>query len=401
MGHPEQAAAIGRTVGATLPGLIGPDDRGGHRGPPRVVRIRVPGQRCDAGNPQGWNRMQADRGPVLADPRLQSDVFPGFVRSRDHHPIPRPQAGRPTVRNPEPDRSLDRRARPDEGQARLSSGHDRKIRRKGLGGMVDPVDPHEFQIPRHGRSRPEGQGGVFGPFRPGKSVPARGTGSFDRQPVEEVARAGPDGHDAGDRRERLLRGPAEPGGLRDRPEGLGSVVREGFARHGDRQAPVGKRAGQTHRQGQARVGSAAGIEELPRPPERKALPEQLIGESSGVGRGFDRLGGQPPRGLVVAVLAGRGGRVHGDHHLGPQRPDEAHQSAERVVMAPAFEGDGKALGVGEIGLVEEVGLLHAQPPEGVAQFDFAQDSQGRTRLGSDHVAPALTAGAVDMGDRAS
>ena len=137
----------------------------------------IPGEGGDPRDLQEWHWVQADRSPVVADPRQQRDVFTGSRRGRDAHTISRCHSRRPARWSLELHRSLGQRTAPEKGQARFLAGDDGDIGLKGLGCMGDPVDANKLPVPSHSGSRDEKQVRVFDSLRHWKPIPTRGTGS--------------------------------------------------------------------------------------------------------------------------------------------------------------------------------------------------------------------------------
>lgn len=191
-------------------------------------------------------------------------------------------------------------------------------------------------------------------------------------------------------------GASEPWGAEEAAEGLGSVVAEGFAGDVGGDASVGEGLGGGDGGDVGACG--AGVEQFAGLPGVEAFGGELGGEPGRVCGGEEGFGGEDASGLVVAVLSRVGGRVHGEDDVGAEGADDAHQFFQGDLLVPFAEGSAEALGVEEVLLIEEVDMADAEDAEGIAEFGFAEDAEGGTGLGADHVAAAFAAGGVGVGD---
>ena len=128
--------------------------------------------------------------------------------------------------------------------------------------------------------------------------------------------------------------------------------------------------------------------DLPRLPGPQAFA-QLLREAPRVGRRPEGVGRQSARGLVVLAAAVSGERQR-QHHVGTEGPHDAHDVAERVVVAPLREGLLDAEREAELVRAAEV-LLDRVVAVQRHQLGRAQDAERVEQLRADRVLPALAA----------
>jgi hypothetical protein len=270
------------------------------------------------------------------------------------------------------------------------AGDDRDVGREVRGEVADALGGGPCQVVADGGSRAEGKGCGRRGGRERHDPDRFGCGKV----FEKVGAPGARGDHGLDQGERL--GATQPRGVGEPSETLGAVMAEGVAGDVGGGLSVDEGFGGGHR-GDG-VSAGAGEEEFAGLPGGEAFLAELLGERFRVGGGREGLGGEDAGRLVMSVLARVGGGVEGDDDLGAEGPDQSDEAAEGIGPVPFPQGGGVAFGVEEVLLFQEVAGADAEEAEAVAEFGFAEDSEGGTPVGSDHVAAAFTAGDVGVGD---
>src|SRR4051794_18630030 len=78
--------------------------------------------------------------------------------------------------------------------------------------------------------------------------------------------------------------------------------------------------------------------ELARLPNVQSFVLELRCETGRVGCGIKRFGRENASRLMVAMLAGHGSGIHGDHYLRPKRANQADEPLKRSLPAPFLKG---------------------------------------------------------------
>ena len=375
----EPAAAIRRVRDRPLPCPRVRDGVDRQRGPRRSRVVRADRERLgDVPDAQRRHRMQPRRGPQdgTLDGRRRGQLGIGgeTLRRRDQHAhavlggrgeahVHALEVELPTRRR----REIHHRVHAVGGRVEGAeedvvhlTGDDRHVRRELRCRVLDPLLLHPPAVALDRGTRHEGQlEPALGHAVARREHPQRRR-VRDGQAAHEIGLVGREGDDALHQRQVLRT--AEPRRVAEVPERLRPVVGQRFARDLRRRAAVGQRP--VHGDGRAGPGRAAEIE-LPRLPRPQSFVRDLLREDLRIRReveGFDR---QQARRLMVAVLPGGRRRVHRDDDFRPQRAEEPHQAAQRLLVAPLLQRDRQALRVGEIRLAKEVAVPHAQLGEAV------------------------------------
>jgi hypothetical protein len=135
-----------------------------------------------------------------------------------------------------------------------------------------------------------------------------------------------------------------------------------------------------------RLAADAALVDLAGLPRRKAE----TGEARRVGGGAERFAREPGRG-VVRLAAPRAFEGQGDHDVGAEGPQDAHDVLEGRVVAPAVDVLLDAEGVAEVGIEAEV-LLRAVVAVDRGQLLAPQDGERLEELGTEGVLPSVAAG---------
>src|SRR5258708_6054535 len=101
---------------------------------------------------------------------------------------------------------------------------------------------------------------------------------------------------------------------------------------------------------------------------------------------------------MMTVLAGRGRGIHSDNNFRTQRAHQPDESFQGLLLTPLVERGGEAFGVSPVELVQEIAVTNSDCREAVTQLGLAQSTQRSTALCPHHVAAALAARAIDIGD---